>query len=219
MYADDDLLLLSGIQHYVFCHRQWELIHIEQLWADNYLTADGSVFHERAHDNGLVEKRGNTLTVRSLYLKSSRLGITGQSDVIEFHKNPNGVGISYSEGKWLPLPIEYKRGKPKVDSSDLMQLCAQAICIEEMFGCSIDKGYLFYGRTNHRLAVDFSEDLRKETEKTIEDMHKAFNANTLYKPDKTAKCKSCSLKDLCLPEIFRMDSVGSYVKNAQGEGE
>lgn len=142
-YKEEDYLCLSGIQHYAFCVRQWALIHIENLWEENYLTASGRVLHNKAHSENKFEKRGNIIIVRGLKISSASLGISGECDVVEFHYNKNGVKLKNYEELYLPYPVEYKRGKPKIDNCDRLQLCAQAMCLEEMLSCSIEEGALF----------------------------------------------------------------------------
>lgn len=141
---EDHFLLLSGIQHFLFCKRQWALIHIEQQWEENVLTVEGNHLHEKADQPFLREKRGNKLIVRAMPIKSRSLKITGVCDVVEFVSDNNGVEINGMEGKYTPYPVEYKRGKPKKNDSDILQLTAQAMCLEEMLLCEIDKGYMFY---------------------------------------------------------------------------
>jgi len=123
-YSEYDYLLLSGIQHYAFCPRQWALIHIEEQWQENYLTASGRALHNKAHSGETVEKRGDLLIVRSMKISSRRLGISGECDVVEFHRSENGITIRNYEGLWAPYPVEYKRGKTKLDDCDRLQLCA-----------------------------------------------------------------------------------------------
>lgn len=160
MYTEDELLLLSGLQHFAFCHRPWALIHLEQVWTENRFTAEGEILHERAHDGCLTEKRGGLIVSRGLRIVSCSLGVTGACDVVEFHSSPEGVPLSGREGKWLPLPVEYKRGKPKAHDADELQLCGEALCLEEMLACRIPKGFLYYGETRRRLVVEFTPELR-----------------------------------------------------------
>ena len=140
MYEPDDCLMISGLQHFRFCRRQWALIHIEQQWAENLRTVEGELMHERAHDEGLRESRGDTIITRSLRVYSLTLGLSGQCDVVEFRRSAQGVPLAGHDGLWLPYPVEYKRGKPKDDGCDELQLCAQAMCLEEMLCCTIDSG-------------------------------------------------------------------------------
>jgi CRISPR-associated exonuclease Cas4 len=203
IYKEEEYLLLSGIQHFAFCQRQWALIHIEQQWTENYLTASGRILHKKAHDDAKFEKRGGCLTVRALKIFSARLGISGECDVVEFHENPHGSPIKYYDGLFLPYPVEYKRGKPKIDDCDKLQLCAQAICLEEMLGCEINSGALFYGEPRRRETVIFTEEIRNKLVETTEIMHMLFERQYTPKAQKGKQCNNCSLKDECLPKIAK----------------
>jgi CRISPR-associated exonuclease Cas4 len=178
LYAEDDLLPLSGLQHLVFCERQWALIHIEQVWAENRLTAQGRVLHERTHEAG-AESRPGLRVARGLRLRSLRLGLAGQADVVEFHAALAGVALTGEEGLWRPFPVEYKRGRPKPDRCDEVQLCAQALCLEEMFECAIAAGALFYGTPRRRLEVEFDAALRVETERLAVCMQELYRERRL----------------------------------------
>ncbi|OQY88252.1 MAG: CRISPR-associated protein Cas4, partial [Anaerolineae bacterium UTCFX2] len=159
-YSPDELLPLSGIQHFLFCRRQWALIHIEQQWKDNALTAEGRIMHNRADDPFFTETRNGVITTRSVPVVSYRLGLSGICDVVEFVTSPDGVKLPNRKGLYLPIPVEYKRGKPKRDPVDEAQVCAQAICLEEMLSTDIPRGYLFYGQTRHREEVELTSQLR-----------------------------------------------------------
>lgn len=212
MYTEDDLLPLSGLQHMLFCERQCALIHIEQSWAENLFTAEGRVMHERVHKEDR-EFRGAVRVEYSMALRSLRLGLIGKADVVEFHRNSGKT-----DEKWVPFPVEYKRGKPKRDNSDKVQLCAQAICLEEMLDVAVSSGALFYGKTRHRLGVDFDEDLRSETEETARRFHRLFEQGKTPKPIYSKKCESCSMKGLCLPKtVRRAKSIDRYLMDATGE--
>lgn len=162
-YQEEDYLPLSGLQHFVFCRRQWALIHIEQQWSENLLTVDGTLMHKNAHDQERREKRGDLLVVRGMPAFSAGLGISGQCDVVEFRKSPEGVSLRGQEGLWQPFPVEYKRGRPKEHQADELQLCAQAMCLEEMLCCAIPAGALYYGEPRRRTEVTFTEELRDPT--------------------------------------------------------
>ena len=192
MYHEDDYLLLSGIQHFTFCRRQWALIHIEQQWQENLRTIEGHILHEKAHDGKLSEKRGDRLTVRGLPVASPRLGLSGICDVVEFISNDNGVTLFGRRGRHQPIPVEYKRGKPKTNHCDLLQMCAQAICLEEMLVCDIPKGCMYYGETRHRLEVSLGADLRSEVFTITQEMH------DLYRRRHTPKVKDRQF----LPRLF-----------------
>ena len=137
MYSEEEFLSLSGVQHFAFCRRQWALIHIEQAWADNALTMQGSVMHDRAHDDEVREHRGDKVIVRGLRVHSAELGLSGVCDIVEFHRCATGHPLSGEDGLWRAVPIEYKRGKSKSGNEDRLQLCAQAACLEEMLGDDI----------------------------------------------------------------------------------
>jgi len=189
MFAEDELLPLSGLQHLVFCERQWALIHIEQQWAENRLTAEGRLLHEAAHTVGSETRPGVTVC-RGLSLRSLRLGLSGQADVVEFRGGQ-------------PFPVEYKRGKPKEDASDRIQLCAQALCLEEMLGCDLPAGALFYGTTRRRLDVPFSADLRQQVECLALRMHELYRQGLTPHAEEMPKCRNCSLVEVCLPRRNR----------------
>ena len=217
-YPEEDWLALSGIQHFSFCKRQWALIHIEQLWSENYLTTAGHLEHERAHDYAASESRGDTLIMRDLRVYSRALGITGACDVVEFHKSNDGVPLHGRDGLWLPYPIEYKHGKSKTIDADRLQLCAEAMCLEEMLACDIPEGALFYRQTKRRERVKLDEDLRNMVEADFLQMHDLFSRGWTPKVKQTRSCSSCSLRDLCLPELRKVKSAKSiYRRTAQGK--
>ncbi len=203
-YSEDDLLPISALQHLIFCERQCALIHVEQAWDENRFTAEGRIMHERVHEVG-EESRGNVRAARGVSLRSLRLGLSGKADVVEFH--------CVERGKWRPFPVEHKRGKPKPEDSDKVQLCAQALCLEEMLGAEVPSGALFYGRTRHRLDVSFDDALREATEKAAGKLHELIGSGKTPKPLYNAKkCKSCSLMDRCLPQVLRKKrSVRGYL--------
>ena len=166
--------MISGLQHFRFCRRQWALIHIEQQWAENLRTVEGELMHERAHDESLRESRGDTIITRSLRVYSLTLGLSGQCDVVEFKHSAQGVPLHGHDGLWLPYPVEYKRGKPKDDGCDELQLCAQAMCLEEMLCCTVGSGALFYGDPRRRVSVEFTDSLRREVTEDAAEMHKLY---------------------------------------------
>lgn len=214
-YKEEEYLLLSGIQHFAFCQRQWALIHIEQQWTENYLTVSGRILHDKAHDETKFEKRGGCLTVRALKVFSSRLGISGECDVVEFHESASGVPIKNYDGLFLPYPVEFKRGKPKIDDCDRLQLCAQAICLEEMLCCEINTGALFYGEPRRRETVIFTEEMRNTLEKITEAMHMLFERQYTPKIQKGKQCNNCSLYGECLPKISKKSeqAVNKYFED------
>ena len=208
-YAEENLLPVSALNQYLYCVRRCALIFIEQIWDENLFTAEGRIMHERV-DTGSPETRRNVRLEFSMPLRSLRLGLIGKADVVEFHKNGT---------EWLPFPVEHKRGKPKQDNSDKVQLCAQALCLEEMMNVEIPKGALFYGKTRRRQDVEFDRDLRIETEETSKKLHQLIASGRTVKPDYSEKCKSCSLVHLCLPKTCsRKESASRYLINtALGE--
>lgn len=212
MYTEEDYLMLSGIQHFAFCRRQWAIIHIEQQWAENYRTTAGELMHRKAHDEGSFEKRGDLLIVRGLRISSRELGVSGQCDVVEFRKDDRGIGLFDYEGKWLPVPVEYKHGAPKENNADELQLCAQAVCLEEMFGTDILEGYLYYGENRRRSHVEFSYDLREELRRVTSEMHELFRRGHTPKVKQSKKCRACSLEELCVPKLQRAASVREYIR-------
>lgn len=213
MYSEDEYLLLSGIQHFVFCRRQWALIHIEQQWEENIHTIDGNIIHKNVHDSNFNEKRGDVIITRSMEISSSRIGLSGECDVVEFHRSNKGVEIFGREGKYEIVPVEYKRGKPKDNESDIMQLTAQAMCLEDMLCCEIPVGYLFYGETKKRLEVEITDDLRSRTESIIKEMHNLYKRKYTPKVKKTKSCNVCSLKNICLPALNKSKKASDYIKN------
>lgn len=203
---EDDLIMISALQHYAFCPRQCALIHLEQVWAESGLTAEGRILHERVHEQE-GETRAGVRIERGLPLRSLALGVIGKADLIEFHKIGKNV--------WQPFPVEYKRGKPKADRCDEVQLCAQAICLEEMMGVEVPRGALFYGKTRHRHEVAFDPDLRKETEETVKKIRELLSSGETPRPVYEKKCKQCSLLDLCLPKTLgKKRSIDHYLSGA-----
>ena len=206
MYTEDDLIQLSSLQHYIFCPRQCALAYIELIWAENRLTAEGRIMHDKVHEEG-SESRGSVRIERALSLRSLRLGLSGMADVVEFHRQ--------ADGSWQPFPVEYKRGKPKPDDSDKVQLCAQAMCLEEMLEAAIPAGAIFYGKTRRRLDVAFDDALRLKTEDIAQKTHELIESGLTPKAAYSAKCDSCSLFEICLPKtIEKQRSVEDYLKHA-----
>lgn len=204
-------LQIAGIQHFSFCRRQWALIHIEQQWAENYFTADGNVFHERSDNPFNTEKRGNLIISRAIPIRSDRLGVSGTCDMVEFRVSSDGVPIAGRDGTWLPTPVEFKRGKSKEGDADKLQLCAQAICLEEMLCCpSIECAYLFYGTTRHREEVMLTDALREEVEKMLIEMRLLYERGHTPRVKTSKKCQSCSLRDICLPKLNKQRSAHEY---------
>ncbi len=212
MYEEDDYLMLSGLQHFAYCRRQWALIHIEQQWAENERTIDGELFHKKAHDAGSTEKRGDLIITRGLHIKSATLGVAGICDVVEFHKSEQGVTLFSFEDRWLPYPIEYKKGEPKLHNADELQLCAQAMCLEEMLLCVIPRGSLFYGQNRRRTQVEFTDELRTQVKSMLKEMHELWNKGYTPKVKMQKGCNACSLKEMCIPRLTKTKSVSSYIE-------
>jgi CRISPR-associated exonuclease Cas4 len=207
VYTEDDLLPISALQHLLFCERQCALIHIEGVWADNRLTVEGHHLHEKAHA-GPDERRQQTRVVRGLPLRSLRLGLAGMADVVQFHPDPEG-------GPPTIFPIEYKRGSPKKSNADRVQLCAQALCLEEMLDASVPQGALFYGRTRRRLKVAFDAELREETIRAAARLRDLIVRGVTPTAMRQPKCRNCSLVDVCLPTAFRPRRTASdYLRRA-----
>ncbi len=219
MYREEDYLMLSGLQHFAYCRRQWALIHIEQQWAENERTIDGQLFHSVAHDKERFEKRGGLLITRGLHIKSACLGMSGICDVVEFHQCEGGISLSVYDGLWRPFPIEYKKGLPKENEADELQLCGQAICLEEMLLCHIPCGSLFYGENRRRKNVEFTEELRKKVYDMAEEMHELWKKGYTPKVRPKKGCNACSLKEICVPKLGRIKSVSVYIDSSlSGEG-
>lgn len=222
MYDEDDLLPISALQHLVFCERQWGLIHLEGIWAENILTVEGKHLHERA-DTDETESRGNLRVARGLRLRSLRIGLTGKADVVEFCRLPksgpesdfSGVQLEGVSGSWRPIPVEYKRGQPKKDRCDEVQLCAQALCLEEMLGITIHSGALFYGKPRRRYEVYFDNELRCETETLASRLHDLTRAGKTPHATYEKKCENCSLFSVCLPKSVGLGKRGGqYLADA-----
>lgn len=209
---EEDYRQISEIQHFAFCRRQWALIHIEQQWKDNLWTTEGEIMHKRVHDSSLSESRGDKLIIRGMRVKSENLCCAGVCDVVEFIRNDNGVELNGRKGKWIPRPVEYKRGKPKKGHEDELQLCAQAICLEEMLICSILEGDLFYGEPHRRTTVHFTESLREEVKKLFNEMNELYKRGNTPKVKLQKRCRSCSLYDICVPQIRTRSSAGDYIR-------
>ncbi len=209
-YREEDYLQLSGIQHFAFCPRQWALIHLENLWQENLQTAQGQLLHQRCHDAGQDESRGDLLILRDLRISSPSLGLSGACDVVEFHRDPKGVSLQGRDGLWMPYPVEYKRGKPKPHQADELQLCAQAICLEEMLCCSIPEGALFYGEPRRRQTITLDESLRQTVKEMAKQMHQYAQRGYTPKVKPKKGCSACSLKDLCLPVLCKNRSAAQW---------
>lgn len=219
MTQDDDLQL-SGIQHFSFCRRQWALIHIEDQWQENGLTAEGRVQHDRVHDESISDFRGGVLTLRGMRIRSDRLHVSGVCDAVEFTPDPDGIALRGREGLWRPCPVEYKHGAGKLSDCDRLQLAAQALCLEEMLCCEIPAGALFYWKTRRRERVEIDAGLREKTERMLREMREYYDRHYTPRVKPGKACESCSLSDACLPRLLRKGetaSVAEYVRRHAAE--
>jgi CRISPR-associated exonuclease Cas4 len=225
VFAEDELVALSALQHMAFCERQCALIHIEQQWAENRLTVEGELLHERVHGSE-SEGRPGIVVARGLRIQSRRLGLSGQADVVEFRlpgvEERGCVRLAGRSGLWRVFPVEYKRGRPKPDRRDEVQLCAQALCLEEMLGAEIGEGAIFYGQPRRRWPVTFDASLRGETEELAARVHALLTSGKTPAAVYEKKCRNCSLIEICMPTMpARSSQVARYMerqlKDAAGE--
>ena len=214
VYEESDFLQLSGLQHFKFCRRRWALIHIEQQWAENFRTMDGALMHQNAHNSEFRESRGDLFITRGVSVFSSTLGVSGQCDVLEYHRGTTGIPLRGKEGLWQPYPVEYKRGNPREDTGDTLQLCGQAMCLEEMLCCDIPEGALYYGEIRRRAVVPFTEELRAQVRELLAQMHDLYHRGYTPKVKPSKSCNACSLKEICLPKLMKSRSVAAYLKDA-----
>lgn len=217
MYEEDDFLMISGIQHFVFCKRQWALIHIEQQWQENPLTAMGSHLHEKTDQPFIREKRRDLQIVRAMPIHSRELGLTGICDVVEFFRDEAGVFIPKFQEKFCINPVEYKKGKAKPDESDEMQLVAQSFCLNEMLGADIRSGDLFYFETRHRLTIPIDDTRLARLREITAEMHEYWRKRWTPVVKISKKCDRCSLKDICLPILSKKKTVKSYLNRRLAE--
>ena len=227
-YPSEDWLPISGIQHFIFCRRQWALIHVERQWQENALTVEGRLLHSRVDDPFFTEKRKGVIVARSVPVASPSLGLSGVCDVVEFTTvdttevvftpSPEGVQLPGLEGRYLPAPVEYKRGREKHDRCDEAQLCAQAMCLEDMLVVSVPVGYLYYGQTRHRVTVEFSCELRDLVRKASQEMHAYYQRGYTPRVKTSRACRSCSLADVCLPMLQdKTVSASKYIRRQVDE--
>ena len=220
--SDESPVMLSALQHYLFCPRQCALIHVEGVWSENFLTAAGRQLHERVDKRG-GETRRDVHLATALRLTSQRLGLTGVADMVEFHRQDTSqdeagrtvaARLPGRSGYWQPFPVEYKRGAPKSHRADEVQLCAQALCLEEMLGVTIAAGALFYGETRRRTDVAFDSELRTLTEDVAEKVHELVRAGLTPPPVLTKGCRACSLADVCRPgDVGGRESARRWINN------
>ncbi len=199
---EDEIIQLSAVQHVAFCERQCYLIHVEQIWSENFFTVSGSLSHQRVDSEETTYTADGLKQVRSLLLNSAKYGLSGRADLIEF----DSAGRAY--------PVEYKIGRPKLDDCDAVQLCAQAFCLEEMLHIPVPCGAVYYGRTRQRMEFELNSELRGKTEEWIRRAHELFHlAAAPPPPEDETKCRSCSLRDLCVPELRNLKSPETYIRN------
>lgn len=213
MYSDDDMLMLSGIQHYVFCPRQWALIHVEQKWSDNVLTTEGNLLHSNVDDPFYRQKNGGTITLRGVHIASRVLGLSGIIDALELlpaASSENAITHERYPGYWHPYVVEYKHGHVKPDMRDEVQLAAQVICLEEMYGINILEGAFFYAEPRQRQRVPISEELRAFTLKCAHEMHTIMSSGKTPAAERKSHCRGCSLVNECMPQLFRRSDASSY---------
>lgn len=218
MFKEEDFLQLSGIQHFAFCRRQWALVYIELQWSENVRTVEGKLLHEKAHDVTSAEKRGDLIISRGMPIYSREMGVSGECDVVEFRRVKEGITLTGRDGKFEVVPVEYKRGKPKENDVDILQLAAQAMCLEEMLCCHIPYGYLYYGETKHRKKVEVDDLIRQKVKSTFEEMHQYYERRYTPRVKRSKSCNACSLKNICLPAIGVNKSASAYISKMLSEG-
>ena len=212
---EDNKIQISGIQHFLYCKRQWALFYIENIWQDNFLTLDGDKVHEKVHNPYIKESRKDKFIERGVYISSEKYNLTGQCDAIEYIRDSNGIQLKNKNGCWIIVPVEYKHGDGKSLDIDKYQLFAQILCLEEIFQCPINYGYLYYKKTNKKILVNFDNLERNKTLEIINEI------NLLFKQQKTPKtkysskkCKNCSLLEKCNPKILETKDINNYLKEA-----
>lgn len=218
-YSEDEFLQLAGLQHFAFCRRQWALIHLEQQWAENLRTVEGHILHEKAHDDSSVESHGDLIIMRGLRVFSASLGVSGSCDVVEFHRSQTGVTLKGRDGLWQAYPVEYKRGEPKTKDADRLQLCCQAMCLEQMLCCTIPEAALFYNKPRRRERVELTAQLRESVTTMLEEMHALARRHYTPKVKPGTFCRACSLEDICLPKLCRGLSACAYLSKHLKEDE
>ena len=221
-YTEDQMLMLSGIQHFRFCPRQWALINLEQEWEDNRLTTEGNILHKHVDDPKYRQKSGECITLRSVRLSSYELGLYGLSDIVELHPAPfNDNFITHSKypGKWIPTVVEYKHGKPKPNNIDEVQLAAQVMCLEEMYNLHLNHASFFYAEIRRRVDVEMSDELKQTVSDCAKQMHEIFQSGNMPPIDYSKKCTNCSLKDICMPQIAKCLKVKNYLTQRLNDEE
>ncbi|NMB45486.1 MAG: CRISPR-associated protein Cas4 [Firmicutes bacterium] len=209
----EDYLQLAGIQRYAFCPRQWGLVHLEGHWQENVLTYGGQKLHRNVNNPEFLESRGDVIVSRSVPVRSHRLRLYGIADMVEFIRDEaNGIKLAHRAGRWRPLPVEYKYGQSKLTSCDRVQLCAQAMCLEETFDMDLHEGHIFYGRPRRREVVLLSDELRQETREVTEAMYGCQNTGVTPPPEYGKHCERCSLVEVCVPSLSQRQTVSQYLE-------
>lgn len=215
MYDPDDYLMLSGIQHFVFCPHQWAMIHIEQIWDDNRLTVEGQIMHNNVDNSAYRQKNGDLITLRRVAVASARMGLYGFSDAVELIPSRTSekcvIHPSYP-GCWRMHPVEYKHGRPKPDLRDKVQVVAQAICLEEIFDTVIPECSIYYGDNNRRITFGIDDEIRTFTIDCAYEMHRLHDAGIVPAPVYKQHCRNCSLFDECMPKTPSQSAVDKYLK-------
>ncbi|WP_298703667.1 CRISPR-associated protein Cas4 [uncultured Veillonella sp.] len=214
---EDSYLQIAGIQHFIFCRRQWALIHIEQAWKDNFFTIDGSIKHENVDFGRNDEKIKGKRILRSLPVISHKLRIRGICDVVELVEDATGDYFSKYDKRYKVVPVEYKRGKSKDDLSDVLQLIAQVVCLEEMMGVVIERAVLYYHETHRRDWVTITSELKSTLKDIIQEMSSYYDRKYTPKVKTKTRCRSCSLRDICLPELRKVKSAEVYIQRRLNE--
>jgi CRISPR-associated exonuclease Cas4 len=218
-YYEDDLLPISALQHLTFCERRAALIFVDCIWADNAATAEGLRLHEKVDDEQTTEVRGNVRIARGVWLRSLKLGLSGRADVVEFVKHseetdghgPPGMSLRGVDGTWIPFPVEYKRGRSRHEQGYEIQLCAQAVCLEEMLNTEVLCGAIYYGQSRRRVDVTFDPDLRARTQKAAIRLREVLREGCSPQYEPGPKCRACSLEDECKPSILVHSSASKYL--------
>ena len=218
MDAPDDYLQMSGIQHFAFCRRQWALAYLEQQWAENLRTTEGHLDHARCHDDTRTERRGDLLITRGMRVVSHRLRMAGNCDVVEFRACADGIPLQRTPGRWQPYPVEYKHGHAKETDADRLQLCAQAMALEEMLVCEVPEGEIFYEETRQREHVSLTPELRSTAQTMADEMNRLFARGYTPKSKPGKHCNACSLKELCLPALYQKADPAAYLREHIEEG-
>lgn len=212
--------MLSGIQHYYFCKKQWALIHMNQEWAESADTMQGQIVHKKVDDPFIKEKRGTVFYSRALPLSSKTLGLSGIADLVEFHKDEKGIEVFGKKGKWKPIIVEYKKGKKRKDLENELQLTAQVICLEEYFNIEINKSYIYQFETKTREEIIIDQSLRKKAYQITEEMHTVYESRKIPNVEQSKKCYRCSLKDICMPSLKKdFNSIENYLRSSVNDEE